>query len=82
MILGQNQWKTKEINGFPLFFIDFDQKSWKLLFFLAKKVPITHQNTLKSKKIPEMNELEPRQKILKIWTHNFEKQKSYRILKI
>ena len=51
--------------------------------FLAKDwVPITHQNTLKSKKTPEMNELEPRQKILKIWTYNFEKQKSYRNFKI
>ena len=27
MILGQNQWKTKEINGFPLFFINFGSKS-------------------------------------------------------
>ena len=40
MIFDQNQWKTKEINGFPLFFIDFDQKSRKsrmfreILFFI------------------------------------------------
>ena len=40
MIFYQNQWKTKEnhwfplfFNGFPLFFIDFDQKSWKILIF-------------------------------------------------
>ena len=29
-------------------------------------------------KTPEMNELETCKKILKIWAHNFEKQKSYR----
>ena len=33
MILGQNQWKTKEINGVPLFFMDFDKKSWKIVIF-------------------------------------------------
>ena len=33
-------------------------------------------------KTPEMNELEPGLKSLKIWAHNFEKQKSYSLLKL
>ena len=33
-----------------------------------------------SQNTPEMNELEPNKKSLKIWTHNFEKQKSWSIL--
>ena len=37
MIFDQNQWKTKEINGFPLFFIDFDKKSRKSRMFREKK---------------------------------------------
>ena len=32
-------------------------------------------------KTPEMNELEPDNNFLKIWTHNFEKQKSWSNLK-
>ena len=32
-------------------------------------------------KTPEMNELETDKFSLKIWAHNFEKQKSYRSLK-
>ena len=32
-------------------------------------------------KTPEMNELETDKIFLKIWAHNFEKQKSYRSLK-
>ena len=34
------------------------------------KIQIYKKNT------PEMNELEPANNFLKIWTHNFEKQKS------
>ena len=33
-------------------------------------------------KDPEMNELEPDKKFLEIWAHNFEKQKSYSLLKL
>ena len=33
-----------------------------------------------SQNTPEMNELEPNKKSLKIWAHNFEKQKSWSIL--
>ena len=33
------------------------------------------KKTLKSKKTPEMNELERTLKSLQIWVHNFEKQK-------
>ena len=48
----------------------------KYLDFLAKKwVPITHQNTLKSKKTPEMNELEADKYATQIWAHNFKKAK-------
>ena len=35
-----------------------------------------------SQNTPEMNELEPNKKSLKIWAHNFEKQKSWIILGI
>ena len=44
--------------------------------FLAKDwVPITHQNTLKSKKTPEMSELEADKYATQIWAHNFKKHK-------
>ena len=36
----------------------------------------------RSQKTPEMNELETNNIFLKIWAHNFEKQKSYSIWKI
>ena len=32
---------------------------------------------VQTQKTPEINELESALKILKIWAHNFEKQKSY-----
>ena len=33
----------------------------------------------RTQKTPEINELERKKKSLKIWAHNFEKQKSYNI---
>ena len=42
-----------------MFFTDFDLKIIKNLDFSIKNlVPITHQNTLKSKKTSEMSEVE------------------------
>ena len=38
--------------------------------------PSSWLKMLKIKKTPEMNELEPDKNSLKIWAHNFEKQKS------
>ena len=41
-----------------------------------------HPEMDSQEKTPEMNELEPGLKSLKIWAHNFEKQKSYSLLKL
>ena len=60
-----------------LWFSWFLIKKHENLDFVAKDwVPITHQNTLKSKKTPEMSELEADKYATQIWVHNFKKQKS------
>jgi len=49
----------------------FYKKIMKNHNFVSKKwVPITHQNTLKSKKTPEMSELEVDKYAVQIWAHN------------
>ena len=72
--------KQRKTIGF-LCFHSFWPKIMKTLDFFSKNwVPTTHQNTLKSKKTPEMNELEADNHSLKIWAHNSSKQKSLSIL--
>ena len=72
--------KSMKNKGKPLIsfvFHWFWSKIMKNRDFLTKKwVPITHQNTFKSKKTPEMNELEADKYATQIWAHNFKKQKS------
>ena len=50
----------------------FEKYFWK--YFSTLWVP--HRKYIFGQKTPEMNELEPYKNSLKIWAHNFEKQKS------
>ena len=49
--------------------------------FFQEYFQMGHPNSDSSKKTPEINELEPNKKSLKIWVQNFEKQKSQSIFK-
>ena len=55
--------------------LDFDQIMKNLDFLSKNWVPITHQNTLKSKKTSEMSELEADKYATQIWAHNKKNKK-------